>query len=169
MRKLLLLAGVAWATSGCSAPRGEERDFGKRPDWCLTGPNGSRICAADFDRKVVIVDFWATWCPPCRREVADLIELQAKYKNQGLAILGLSFDRDKDIHDQWVRANQLNYPSVFVDTEEGRAEVAKFERLIGPLEGFPTTLVIRRDGLIVYKHVGYASSEEFERILRSLL
>jgi thiol-disulfide isomerase/thioredoxin len=167
--RVLLYSIAAWgALAGCSLPVGQEKDFGKRPDWSLTGPDGTKISASDFEHKVVIVDFWATWCVPCRREIPGFIELQSKYKDRGLVIVGLSFDRDKDIHDRWIKANQLNYLSIFAQTEEGKTEVAKFEKLIGQIEGFPTTLVINKDGTIVYKHVGYGSQEEFENIIKPL-
>ena len=168
--RALLLSIAAWGTlGGCSLPGGQEKDFGKRPDWSLSGPDGTRISAADFESKVVIVDFWASWCIPCRREIPGFIELQNKYRDRGLVIVGLSFDRDKDVHDRWIQANHLNYLSIFAQTDEGKAEVAKFERLVGQIEGFPTTLVINKDGTIVYKHVGYGSPEEFESIIKPLL
>jgi thiol-disulfide isomerase/thioredoxin len=164
---------VPWLTAGillggCAAPGGQEKDFGRRPDWSLRGPGGTNVSASDFERKVVVLDFWATWCPSCRREVPGWIELQDKYRGQGLVVLGLSFDRDPDLHDRWVKANHLNYLSLYAQTQEGKGEVAKFEKLIGPIEGYPTTLVINREGTIVYKHVGYGSPEEFERVLRPL-
>jgi peroxiredoxin len=153
---------------GCALPGGQEKDFGRRPDWSLTGPDEKKISASDFDHQVVIVDFWATWCIPCRREVPGWIELQRKYRERGLVIIGLSFDKDKDIHDRWVKANHLNYVSIFAETPEGRAEVVKFEKRIGTLDAYPTTIVINRDGTIVYKHVGYGSPEEFEKVLEPL-
>ena len=169
MRIILLSVAACGTLWGCSMPVGQEKDFGKRPDWSLAGPDGTKISAADFDQKVVILDFWATWCIPCRREIPGFIELQEKYKEKGLVIVAFSFDRDKDIHDRWIKANHLNYLSLFADTEEGKVEVAKFERLIGQIDGFPTTIVINKEGRIVYKHVGYGSPEEFESIIKPLL
>jgi len=163
----LILA--SWgALAGCSFPGGQLRDFGRRPDWSLSAPDGKKVSAVDYDRKVVLLDFWATWCIPCRQEVPGLIELQERYRDRGLAVVGFSFDRDPDVHDRWVRANRVNYPSLFARTQEGKAEVAKFETLIGPIDGYPTTLIIDREGRIVYKHVGYASMEDFEAILKPL-
>jgi thiol-disulfide isomerase/thioredoxin len=168
--RVFLLSIAVWAAlEGCAVPGGQEKDFGKRPDWSLTGPGGAKISATDFDQKVVILDFWATWCIPCRREIPGFIELQNKYKDRGLVIVGLSFDRDKDIHDRWIQENHLNYLSIFTQTPQGEAEVAKFERLVGPIDGYPTTLVINKVGTIVYKRMGYGSPEEFEKIIRPLL
>src|SRR5262245_57079805 len=169
MVKTSLLAVAALSVLvACPGASAQEKDYGKRPDWSLTGPDGKKVSASDFDKKVVIVDFWATWCPPCRKEIPGFIELHKKYKEKGLVIVGFSFDRDKDTHDKWIKENGLNYLSIFAQTEEGKAEIAKFEKLIGAIEGIPTTLVLNKSGNIVYKHVGYGSVEDFEKILKPL-
>jgi peroxiredoxin len=164
-----LAAAAALALLACPAADSQAKDFGKRPDWTVPGPDGKTISAADFDGKVLIVDFWATWCPPCVKEIPGFIALQKKYKEQGLVILGFSFDREKETHDQWVKAQGMNYTSIFAQTPEGQKVIEAFQAKIGEIESIPTTLVIDRKGQIVYKHVGFGSPEEFEKVFKPLL
>jgi thiol-disulfide isomerase/thioredoxin len=169
MAKTLALALMAVSALGVACPAAQEKDYGKRPDWSMTLPDGKKASAADYDGKVVIVDFWATWCPPCRKEIPGFIQLQKTYGEKGLVIVGFSLDRDVKTHDDWVKANGMNYLSIFAQNEAGKKVMADFEALIGAIEGIPTTVVINRKGQIVYKHVGYGSPEEFEKVLKPLL
>jgi len=163
--KILFAAFTAFALL---APQ-ESKDFGKRPDWSITLPDGKKASASDYDKKVVIVDFWATWCPPCRKEIPGFIKLQKEYGEKGLAIVGFSFDRDQAAHDKFVKEQNMNYLSIFAMNDAGQAVIEQFQKLIGEIKGIPTTLVIDRKGQIIYKHVGYGAPEEFEKIIKSLL
>jgi thiol-disulfide isomerase/thioredoxin len=166
MNMKAILAMVAAAAF--LAPQ-DAKDFGKRPDWSVTLPDGKKASAADYDKKVVIVDFWATWCPPCRKEIPGFIKLKKEYGEKGLEIVGFSFDRDEATHDKWVKDQGMNYLSIFAQNEAGKKVVEEFQKLIGEIKGIPTTLVIDRKGQIIYKHVGYGSYEEFEKIIKPLL
>jgi thiol-disulfide isomerase/thioredoxin len=171
MSRLTPLLGALAALSllACPASGAQEKDYGKRPDWSMTGPDGKKVSAADYDNKVLIVDFWATWCPPCVKEVPGFIALQKKYKEQGLVIVGFSFDRDKDVHDKWTKEQGMNYLSLFAQNEEGQKVVAQFQEKIGAIEGIPTTIIINKKGQIVYKHVGYGTPESFEKVFKPML
>ena len=161
---LALVLGLA----ACGSETPQATTYGKRPDWSITLKDGKTASAADYDGKVVIVDFWATWCPPCVQEIPGFIRLQDQYGGKGLKIVGFSFDRDEAKHDGWVKEKGMNYLSIFAQNEAGRKIVEQFQEKIGVIEGLPTTLVIDRKGTIVYKHVGYASPEEFEKVIQPL-
>ena len=147
----------------------ESKDFGKRPDWSMKLPDGKTASAKDYDGKVVIVDFWATWCPPCRKEIPGFIKLQKEYGEKGLKIVGFSFDRDQAAHDKYVKDEGMNYLSIFAMNDEGKAVIESFQKLIGEIRGIPTTLVVDKKGQIVYKHVGYGAPEDFEKVIKPLL
>ena len=163
--KLMLAAITAFALL---SPQ-ESKDFGKRPDWSITLPDGKKASAADYDKKVVIIDFWATWCPPCRKEIPGFIKLQKEYGEKGLKIVGFSFDRDQAAHDKYVKDEGMNYLSIFAMNDEGKAVIESFQKLIGEIRGIPTTLVVDKKGQIVYKHVGYGAPEDFEKVIKPLL
>ncbi len=156
--------GLAALLSACGAPQ-----MGRRPDWSLKLGDGRKVSASDYDGKVLIVDFWATWCPPCRKEIPGFIKLQKEYADKGLVILGFSMDNDPDTHDRWVKEQGLNYLSIFANTDEGKAVVDQFQKVVGEISGIPTTLVIDRKGQIIFKHVGYAAPEDFEKVFKPLL
>ncbi len=166
MRAAAALAAALLCSCGGG---GTSSDYGRRPDWTLTLPEGKTVSASDYDGKVVIVDFWATWCPPCRQEIPGFVALQRKYADKGLAIVGFSFDHDPTAHENWIKEQGLNYRSIFADSDAGRAVVEAFGKQVGEISALPTTLVIDRKGRIVYKHVGYGPPEEFEKVLAPLL
>jgi thiol-disulfide isomerase/thioredoxin len=116
--------------------------------------NGRVINSADLRGKVVLVNFWATWCPPCRAEIPDLIRLQEKYRDQ-LVVLGISEDEAPvETVQAFVAEHKMNYP-VAMTTPELRA-------IFRGVAALPTTFVIDRDGKIAQKHVGLLNAEMTE-------
>ena len=132
------------------------------PAWELKDIKGNTVKLSDFKGKVVIVDFWATWCPPCRAEIPNFIALQDKYGKQGLVVVGISVDQGgAPAVASFAGKNKINYPLVLADD--------KVAEQYGVTEGIPTTFVIDRKGNIVAKHLGLTESDVFEKEIKGAL
>ena len=131
------------------------------PDFNLAGLDGKPVTLADTKGKVVLVNFWATWCGPCRAEIPDLVELQNKYKDR-LQILGLVVDdEDQDAIKRFVAKFHVNYP-VAIATDALRLEY-------GGIPALPTSFVLDSEGRVVQKHEGLRDPVLYETEVRSLL
>lgn len=132
------------------------------PAWNLKGTDGKPVSSGDFKGKVVVVDFWATWCPPCVAEIPGYVKLQEKYAKDGLVIVGISLDEGGvDLVKKFAASKKINYPLAMGDG----AVVEAF----GGVEAIPTTFVIDREGRIQHKKVGAVKEEEFESVLKKFL
>ena len=125
--------------------------------------NGASVKLADYKGKVILVNFWATWCPPCKAELPGLIELYDRYKDQGLVVLGISGDDDAETLRAFASEWKINYPMIV-----GRDETDLMDSY-GPIYGYPISVIVGRDGSVCGKHVGPATKEEFEREIKALL
>jgi len=131
------------------------------PALSLRDLDGRALSSFDWRGKVVLLNFWATWCGPCRAEIPDLISLQEKYPDK-LLIVGLSQDLDPPAKvKEFARAMNINYP-VAMSTEE-------IERSFGGVFGLPTSFVIDTEGRIVQKHIGLRDPVLYEDEIRALL
>ena len=130
------------------------------PDFTLKNIDGQNASLSDFKGKAIILNFFASWCPPCRGEIPDFIELQKAYGDKGFTFIGVSLvgaDESKD----FVAKMRINYP-VLVD--DGKVSV-----LYGPVRSIPTTFMIGKDMKIVKMYVGSRSKEAFEGDIKELL
>ncbi len=143
------LSGLPSASSGSSAA----------PEFRLSDIQGRTVSLSDFRGKVVILDFWATWCPPCRREIPDLISLQSQYKGEGLQIVGVALDEPDKVKG-FAQYMQMNYPVLL-----GNDDVSA---LYGGISGIPTTFIIDRKGKIVQRFEGFTERAVFESEIKQL-
>src|SRR5467141_3245059 len=131
------------------------------PDFKLTGLDGKPVTLADSHGKVILLNFWATWCGPCRAEIPDLVELQNKYKDH-LQILGLVVDDDdQDAVKEFTERFGINYP-VAIATNDIRLQY-------GGIAALPTSFVLDAEGRIVQKHEGLRDPVLYETEIRALL
>ena len=116
----------------------------------------------DYKGKVLILDIWDTWCPPCRKEIPHFIDLYSNFKGKGVEILGAAIGREgRDKVADFIKQNKVNYPNVLASEE--------LLKTYGPIRGIPTTLVIDQKGGIYKKYVGYQDREVFENDIKALL
>jgi thiol-disulfide isomerase/thioredoxin len=130
--------------------------------YTLKDMNGVDVKLDAFKGKVVVVNFWATWCGPCKAEIPDLVALQADYKND-LVVLGISVDDKAEDMKPYAAEYKINYPLL---VGNGRQDV---QDAFGPLYGVPVSVIVGRDGKIARKHSGIASREQFEAEIKELL
>ena len=111
--------------------------------------------------KVVILDLWATWCPPCRKEIPGFINLYNKYKAKNVEILGIAFDENgSEVVPPFIKKMGINYP-VYI---EGGDVAQAYD-----LQAYPTTIIYGKDGNVANKHIGYVSEKEFDDEIGELL
>jgi peroxiredoxin len=131
------------------------------PDFSLTDLSGHNFRLSDYCGKVVVLDFWATWCDPCKREIPHFIEMQSKYASQGLQVLGVSMDDDEPPVREFQQQFKMNYPVAL-----GSPELAD---QYGGILGLPITFVIDRNGRIAARHVGATDASVIEAEVQKLL
>ena len=154
-------------------------DKSKRPDYAIKAPDftlrtvqGELFKLSENRGKVIMLNFWGTWCGPCRREIPDFNKLHAKYQKDGLKIVGITITSGSaknilDFMNDW----DMKYTVLTdIDNNETQKVTSDYGRAIGkPITGIPTTLIIDKEGYIVKGYVGPRSEEVFYKDLQPLL
>jgi cytochrome c biogenesis protein CcmG/thiol:disulfide interchange protein DsbE len=132
-------------------------------DFVLKDMNGKDVRLSAYKGKVILLDFWATWCAPCRIEIPNFVELYKKYQARGFVVLGISVDDPVSKVKSFAGELKMNYPALIgLDRDD-------VKDAFGPPPGYPTSFIIRRDGTICSQHTGFVPKEEFERRIKALL
>lgn len=131
-------------------------------DFTLPDLEGKQVKLSDFKGKVILLNFWATWCGPCKAEIPGFVELQAKHKND-LVVIGFSVDDPVDKAQAFASEYKINYPVVL---GLGRDEV---QEAYGPIWGIPASFLISRDARVCRRHMGIAPKALFDKEITALL
>ena len=148
-------------SSSNSSDENSAFDNQQAPDFTLVDTKGEKISLQNYRGKIVIIDFWATWCPPCRRGIPDLIQIQKEFKNK-VAVIGISLDTDtkKDVVP-FMKNMGINYTVVYANSQVIQD--------YGNVEAIPTSFVISKDGKIVNQHIGLTPKETYISEINKLL
>ncbi len=139
-------------------------EIGSRlPEFAVKDLQGREISSADLRSKVVVVDFWATWCQPCKKEMPGYQKLLDRYGSRGMAVVGFKFDTMRDMEDpvQFAQKIGVRYPLAVAADD--------LKQKFGGIEGLPTTLLYDRQGILRQKVIGFEYTETIESEMKPLL
>jgi peroxiredoxin len=158
MGSLVVGVAVALAALACSGDADESGAAGKAlepaPDFTLPVLDGGTLSLADLRGKTVVIDFWATWCPPCEYQVPELNAFYEAHKEADVAVIGISVDTEgPEVVSKWTKEKGVEYPILLGDEE--------LARQFGAL-GFPTVVIVSPDGHIQTRHMGLIERDELE-------
>ena len=162
---------AAVALSGCNSsrpvtaaasPAKAEKERKPAPEFELKDADGKTVRLSDYKGKVILLDFWATWCGPCKIEIPWFIQFERQYKDKGFAVIGVAMDEEGwTVVKPFISELAINYRIL-----QGNDSTAQ---LYGGVDALPTTFLIDRDGKIVATHVGLAGKDDFEDGIKKLM
>lgn len=163
-QRCTFLAAILLLLAGChssSRPGAKTESGATAPDFSVTDINGHKLTLADYKGKVVLLNFWATWCGPCEKEIPAFVELQNQYGPQGLQVVGISMDDGAKPVLAFYQRMQMNYPVALGDS--------KLAQLYGGVYGLPVNFLIGRDGRVAAQYKGATPISVLEQAIRAQL
>lgn len=166
--KVLLFGLMGWISIASASAQVNnvdcsETDRKANLNFVLKDIFGNDVTLSDYKGKVILLDFWATWCAPCRIEIPGFIELYDQYEKDGLEVLGISVDDPISTLLLYTEDMGMDYPVLIGDQRDDVKDA------FGPLLGFPSTFLINREGMICHQHIGFTPKEKFEQEILELL
>ena len=161
---IVLLVSFFHVGAGC---KGEAESGPVAPNFSLSSIEGDRISLKDFRGSIVLIDFWATWCPPCRMSIPELVRLQREYEDEGLVILGVSLDDPAQATDPYLRAFKEKYKINYRILRANKQIILDYFGLEAP--AIPTMFLVDKSGKVVAKIVGFqptALRNSIEKLIR---
>jgi thiol-disulfide isomerase/thioredoxin len=134
------------------------------PAFSLPDLSGKQHAIAEWQGKILVINFWATWCPPCLKEIPDFIALQTQYAAQGLQFIGIAID-DKAAVDDYLATTKINYP-LLMGADDG---VALARQLGNSVDAVPFSVVVNQQGMVIYRQPGELSREQLLAIITPLI
>jgi peroxiredoxin len=135
-----------------------------RPEFSLLDVGKNIRSISEWDGKVLVINFWASWCLPCLKEIPDLVSLQSEYADKGLQVIGIALQKPEELID-FIREYNMNYPVL-----AGEGPVIAIAEMYGNLIGaLPYTVIVDREGTVVYTHAGPMTRVEVETITKGIL
>lgn len=156
MKNYLISLFIPFLLLSCS-----KAEVKKAPDFILNDINGKAVKLSDFKDKVVILNFWATWCPPCIAEIPEFVKFYSTYREKGVEIIGVAVSSSMEEVKKMVSDKKINYTVCISDR--------KIEELYGGIRFVPTTFIIDRSGNIHQKKIGAISEKELVEMIKDIL
>jgi len=158
----IAVALVAWAPAPSAQGPGPCAITGPpNLGFILKDLNGKEVSLSAYKGKVLLINFWATWCVPCRTEIPGFIDLYNRYRRRGLEVVGIDVDEPASLVAPYAKQMKMNYPVLL---EQDHTVHEAFG-----LVGLPTTIIINRDGTTCEQHVGFTRRSTFEEAIKKLL
>ncbi len=167
--KGLIIIAAILALGGGILARGylapvEQTNLTALPDFNLPDVPGKQHNMSEWQGKIRVINFWATWCPPCRKEIPEFIALQKQYAASGLQFIGIAID-DQEPVEEYLASTKINYPILIA----GVNGITLAQQLGNNVDAVPFTVVVNQQGQIIHKHPGEFSREQIIDVIKPLL